>query len=215
MSKAQLFQGFLGVGSMVAPEAAQRFGGMVQQGMGLAFLKFGRDDERQADDLGLRYMVAGGYDARPMAGMFEMLDRVGQASGGSPTPGWMSTHPAPANRKQRAEARIAALDYDLANSRVGTDEFLNAIDGLDFGPNPRDGYFKDQNFFHPDMKFRMDFPEGWKTQNTRSAVVAVNADNDAMMQLTLAQGSDPDAARAKFFSQEGLQRTADWFRDNT
>ena len=207
MSKAQVFQGLLGVGSIVAPEQAQRFGGIVQQGMGVAFLKFGRDDERQADDLGLRYMVAGGYDARPMVGMFEMLDRVGKASGGSPTPGWMSTHPAPTNRKQRAEARIAALDYDLDNSRVGEDDFLNAIDGLDFGPNPRDGFFKEQKFFHPNMKFRMDFPAGWKTQNTRNAVVALNTDQDAVMQLTLAPGSDPDAALAKFFSQEGLQRT--------
>jgi len=207
MSKAQLFQGLLGVGTLLAPERADRFGGVIEQGAGLAFLKFGRDDERQADDLGLRYMVAGGYDARPMVGMFEMLDRVGQAAGGSRTPGWMSTHPAPANRKQRTEVRIAALDYDLDRSRVGRDDFLDAIDGIDFGPNPRDGYFEEQVLFHPDMQFRMEFPEGWKTQNARTAVVATNADGDAVMQLTLATASDPASALSEFFSMEGLQRT--------
>jgi predicted Zn-dependent protease len=65
MSKAQLAQLGLGLGMVLSPEAAQQFGGYAEMGVGVMFLKFGRDDERQADDLGLRYMVAADYDARP------------------------------------------------------------------------------------------------------------------------------------------------------
>jgi len=59
MSKAQLTQMGLGVGMALSPELAQ-FGQYAETGLGLMFLKFGRDDERQSDDLGLRYMVKAG-----------------------------------------------------------------------------------------------------------------------------------------------------------
>ena len=59
MSKQQLAMGGLIVGMAVEPEL-QRFGGLAQQALGLLFLKFGRDDENQADELGLRYMARAG-----------------------------------------------------------------------------------------------------------------------------------------------------------
>ena len=86
LSKAQLAQLGLGVGTIVAPEEMDRFGGLAQTGVGLLFLKFGREDERQADDLGLRYLVRTGYDPRPMADVFVTLKRVGASSGGGSNP---------------------------------------------------------------------------------------------------------------------------------
>ena len=207
ISKAQLAQVGLGATAILAPEQAARFGNLAQTGLGLAFLRFGRDDERQADDLGLRYMVAGGYDARPMADVFDMLDRVSASSGGGGAPGWMSTHPAPENRRERAETRITALNYDFTQSSVGEKEFLQRIDGMAFGVDPRQGYFKDTSFLHPELRFRMEFPEGWKLQNLRQAVTGLSSEKDAVVQLTLSGEATPEAALEKFFTQTGVTRT--------
>jgi len=81
MSTQQLAQLGLAVGVALRPE----LGGYAQAasaGLQLLFLKHGREDESQSDELGLRYMMRAGYDPREMAGVFEMLSRVSQAAGG-------------------------------------------------------------------------------------------------------------------------------------
>ncbi len=206
MSKAQLAQLGLGAVSAVAPEESQRFGDLVSSGLGLLFLKYGRDDERQADDLGLRYVSAAGYDARPMADIFDMLERVSAAAGGGSVPGWMSTHPAPANRRERVTESLAATGQDFAGRPVGREEFLRRIDGSTFGEDPRAGYFEDSLFYHPDLRFRLDFPRGWKVRNQRQAVVGISEEQDALVQLTLAREETAGSGLQKFLSQEGVTR---------
>jgi len=65
MSTQQLTQIGLGVGMVLAPEL-QKYGELASVGLGLMFLKFSRDDELQADELGLRYMGRDGYDPDEM-----------------------------------------------------------------------------------------------------------------------------------------------------
>ncbi len=207
MTKAQLAQVGLGLGSILAPERADRFGGIAASGLGLLFLKHGRDDERQADGLGLRYMVVAGYDPRPMADMFDMLERVSASAGGGGVPAWASTHPAPENRRSWTENKIAAMGRDFSGWSIEREGFLARIDGLTFGEDPRQGYFKGQLFFHPALRFRMDFPEGWKSQNRPRAVVSASPEKDAVLQLTLAAQASPEAALAAFFSETGARRT--------
>ena len=102
MSKQQLAMGGLIVGMAVEPEL-QRFGGLAQQGLGLLFLKFGRDDENQADELGLRYMTREDYAPREMLEVFGVLDRVTRAAGGGGRmPDWLATHPEPRRTGSRA-----------------------------------------------------------------------------------------------------------------
>ncbi len=79
ISKQQL-AGLATMGAMIAKPELQQFGGLAETGLGLMFLKFGRDDERQSDDLGLRYLQRANYDPRPMADVMEMLDLVSSAS---------------------------------------------------------------------------------------------------------------------------------------
>jgi predicted Zn-dependent protease len=206
MSKAQLAGLGINLGAILAPEQARRYGSLAQAGVGMLFLKFGRDDERQADDLGLRYMVQGGYDPRPMGDMFDMLDRVGEASGGGRVPGWMSTHPAPGNRRARTEGKIASLGEDFSGWAVDRETFLARIDGIAFGDDPTQGYFKDTRYFHPGMRFRMDFPEGWTVQNLRQVVAGASPDEDAIIQLAHSGHDTPESALEEFFSQSGVRR---------
>ena len=202
-SRAQLAQLGLVMGVALRPELAD-YAGLASTGIGLLFLKFGRDDERQADDLGLRYMRRAGFDAREMPEVFTMLDLVSQASGGGSTPEWLSTHPNPENRRERIEAAIAQLPPDSLGTVVNGDSYLHRLDGLVFADNPRDGFFRGEAFFHPNLAFRLDFPTGWTTLNRRDAVIGISADENAVLQLTVAGEGGPDASAREFFSAEGV-----------
>jgi len=93
-SKAMLGQVGL-IGAMVINPQLAQFGEAASQGLGLLFLKFGRDAERQSDQLGVEYSTKIGYDAAEMAGFFQTLERKGQASGAEELPNFLSTHPNP------------------------------------------------------------------------------------------------------------------------
>ena len=205
MSKQQLAQIGLVAGAIFAPEAAGAFGDAAGAGLQLLFLKYGRDDERQADELGFKYALSENYDVREMADVFEALRRVGEAEGQSPLPSWMATHPYPEERIQRTQERLAALQQPLTNAVTNQQQYMQRVEGLVYGENPRNGYFRGQTFIHPDLRFSMTFPSGWKMQNTPQAVVGVSGQQDAALQLTLAQGSDPAAATRAFLGQQGIQ----------
>ncbi|HWM90765.1 MAG TPA: M48 family metalloprotease [Thermoanaerobaculia bacterium] len=203
MSKAQLAQIGLIAGMVLSPELAE-FGNLAQTGLSLLFLKYGRDHEREADDLGLRYMARKQYDAREMVGVFEVLKRVSEAQGQGRVPGWLSTHPAPENRVARMSEQVAKLGVDFSNARVGREAYLQELDGMPFGQNPREGYFLGNRFIQPDLGFEIRFPEGWKTNNQKAAVGAISPQEDALVVLTLSQQGSPREAAAQFFNQQGV-----------
>ena len=205
MSQQQLAQLALGVGAIISPTVAQ-FGDVAAQGLGLLFLKYGRDDERQADDLGFRYALTQGYDVREMDDVFRSLQRIGEASQQSPLPTWLATHPGEAERIQRIDAKLAQVpSVQLETAKVGTQEFMQRVNGLVYGVNPRNGFFQGNTFYHPDLRFQITLPSGWKGQNLTQAVVAVSPQQDAIIQLTLAKGNSPEAAAQTFLSQQGIQ----------
>ena len=203
MSKQQLAMGALMVGMAVKPEL-QRFGGLAQQALGLLFMKFGRDDENQADELGLRYMTREAYDPREMLEVFGVLDGVTRAAGGGGRmPDWLSTHPSPENRSAHIQGQIESTG--ASGTIVRRHEYLRQLDGMVFGENPREGFFQDNAFYHPDLRFQLAFPRGFKTQNLKQAVVGVSQAQDAIIALTLAAEASPEEAARQFFSQQGIQ----------
>lgn len=205
MSQQQLAQLALGVGAILSPTVAQ-FGGVASQGLGLLFLKYSRDDERQADDLGFRYALGQGYDVRYMDDVFRSLQRLGEQSKQSPLPSWLATHPGEAERIQAIDAKLAALPpSQLANAKVNAQGYMQRINGLVYGANPRNGFFQGNTFYHPELRFQITLPNGWQGQNLTKAVVGVSPQQDGVIQLTLAEGNSPDAAARAFLSQQGIQ----------
>ena len=203
MSSQQLTQIGLGVGMVLAPELA-KYGQLANTGLGLMFMKFGRDDETQADELGLRYMGREGYDAEEMMGVMVMLDGVSQSAGGGRIPEWLSTHPDPGNRRGHIQGLIDSNGEKYSGTKVGHERYMERIDGLVYGQNPREGFFKDNTFYHPDFEFRVDFPAGWETTNMKQGVVGLSPNQDATIQITLADASSIETAANDFFNQEGL-----------
>jgi len=203
ISRQQIASLGLGLGSVLSPVVAQ-YGQVVGAGLGLLFLKYSRDDERQADELGFRYALATGYDTREMIHTFEMLQEDAKLSGVGRLPEWQSTHPDPGNRIGDVRAMVASSPENFSSMKIGGDEFLRRIDGMVYGADPRLGYFEGPLFIHPDLKFVLAFPDGWQTLNANDAVTGISAAQDALIQLRGAQGSAAEAARG-FFGQEGLQ----------
>ncbi|HET9276350.1 MAG TPA: M48 family metalloprotease [Gemmatimonadales bacterium] len=204
ITRSQLAQIGLVAGSILSSDFASVAGG-VAAGLQVLFLSYSRADESQSDELGFRYMRRTNYDVREMPEVFAALSRVSDLSGGGRLPAWQSSHPDPADRQAKAVERAASVPADsLRNAIVDTDEYIRSIDGIIFGANPRQGYFEQNRFLHPDLKFVYVFPAGWQTQNQPDAVVALSQGKDAVLQLSFAQGS-PDAALQQFASQQGVQ----------
>src|SRR5512141_1527373 len=91
------------------PEA-QQLQGAAETALSLLFLKYGRDDELEADRLGAGYEAKGGWDPHALAGMLTTLGRLDQASGSRKgVPNWLSTHPTPADRVQKVNAIVQQL----------------------------------------------------------------------------------------------------------
>ncbi|MCK4558728.1 MAG: M48 family metalloprotease, partial [Calditrichia bacterium] len=142
----------LGVGSIISKDFAM-FAGLAAQGLGLLFLRFSRDDERQADVLGVEYSTKVGYDAREMANFFVTLDKMQSKNDQSGLPDWFSTHPNPADRvvNVRKEAEKKQAELGKKDLKIGQDRYLNTINGLIFGENPRQGFVENNVFYHPDL----------------------------------------------------------------
>jgi predicted Zn-dependent protease len=156
-----------GFGNAVAEMASSR--------SQLATLSFSRDQEYQADTLGLRYLTAAGYDPAGAAGVLAAITRATalearvQGQDSRQTPEWASTHPLSENRVQRALAEARQT------GRVGTgqknrDQFLGQLEGIYVDDDPAQGIIDGRTFTHPDLRIYFAVPQGYLMQNGTSAV---------------------------------------------
>lgn len=203
ISKAQLANIGLGLGMAIAPEIGAA-GELLQAGTGLLFLKFSRDDERQADDLGLRYAQRADYDLRESTAMHETLKRVSSQSEGGGVPGWASTHPEPDNRIDRIDAKISVIGQESNGAKVEKSRFLRQVDGISFGDDPREGFFDGDRYWHPEMAFTFEIPRDWQGINQKQSAGALSPNRDAAVVLTLSKHSEPMTAAREFVRETGV-----------
>ena len=173
-------------------------GGMAAQ---LVSLRYSREDELEADKLGVEYTSASGFDSREVIGFFQTLSRI-QDKEGQGMPGFLSTHPNPGDRIRKIQEMTAALPRDRrspADSR-----YLDAIEGLVLGEDPRQGFVENDVFYHPDLRFRFPVPRGFKSINQPTQVVMVEGQKRALLGFTSSGERSLDAASAKL-NQSGLR----------
>jgi predicted Zn-dependent protease len=167
--------------------------------MQLLFLKFSREDELEADELGVRYMIRIGEDPNRLIDVMEMLERLSQAHSGGSLPQWLSTHPSPGNRRVNLAAIIDPLDESSFEPK-NPEAFLRRLDGLEYGKNPREGYTEGNRFFHPQLRFQHRFPDSWTISNQKLSVIASSPDRTAAISITLSKHEDMEAAVRGFFA---------------
>jgi predicted Zn-dependent protease len=186
MTRTQLAQIGLGVGGIVSPTFGQ-LGNLAESSLGLLFLRFSRDDEREADRLGVEYAAKAHYDPREVSNFFDVLGRLSSAGDRQTIPGWLSTHPDPPERVQATRAMaqqwIQTLSLSGETMAINHDTHFRNVDGLVFGNDPREGFSEGTRFYHPVLQFQIDFPPGWQVENTRIAVLALAPQQAAQMQL--------------------------------
>lgn len=73
-----------------------------------------------------------------------------------------------------------------------------------YGPNPREGFFRENLFLHPDLAFQIQFPAGWKTANQKQAVMALSPQQDAMVELSIVPQKSAQQAAQAFFGTQGV-----------
>ena len=167
------------IASIFVPQI-RPFGDLAQGGIGVAFLKFGRDDELQADALGAEYAAAGGWDPAQVPAFLTTLSRIEEASDRSGTPNWLSTHPQPENRVARVGTtveKVRLVNADTGPLTLDRDGYLRRIDGMVFGDNPEEGIVRGSEFIHPALRFALTFPAGWDVSNGDEDVVAQEPGN--------------------------------------
>jgi predicted Zn-dependent protease len=101
---ANLGLGLLGavLGNGGGATAAQTAAGFLTNGI---FLKFSRDDEREADQVGLQLLRRAGWDGRGMVELFQILQREAKRNPGS-VELFFSSHPSPQDRISRLQAAV-------------------------------------------------------------------------------------------------------------
>jgi predicted Zn-dependent protease len=203
------FLGQIGIiaGVILVPELAQ-FVDPLPYGMQLALMSFGRDAERQSDKLGVEYSSRIGYDASEMAGFFQTLERQQVASGADDVPDFLSTHPSPGERQASVQG-LAVTWKDklkLTNAKINREEYLNRIDGMIIGEDPRNGFVENGVFFLPNVRIVFPIPTEWKLQNTPQQVQMTPANGEALLILTLGVGTSLQDAANKILTNYKLEK---------
>jgi len=186
LSKLLLVQIGLNVGSALSDTFAQ-ISGVASIGIQLLFLKYSRDDEREADVLGVEYARKGSYDPGEMVSFFSSLQNLGDLSGGHSLPGFLSTHPLTSERIQNVQAMLMESDRLLMTEQA---VYLKHLENIVFGDDPRQGYVEGNTFYHPEMRFSFSFPRDWKLQNEPSQVVLASENGQAAVVLQVEKSSE-------------------------
>ncbi|MES2649660.1 MAG: M48 family metalloprotease [Bacteroidota bacterium] len=192
-------------GVVIEPRLAQ-FAETASQGLQLLFLKYGRDDEKQADELGVEYSSKVGYDAKQMADFFLTLKRQSESSGAEALPEFLSTHPDPGNRYTKVNQMAAEWKskLNLTKAIINRNSYLQRIDGIVYGEDPRQGFLENSVFYHPELKFQFPTPRGWNYQNTPQRVQMAPKDGKALLMLMTAPGKSLQEAATNLLQQNNL-----------
>ncbi len=195
------------IGGMIASPKFANYAEQAMQGLELLFLSFSREDEREADALGSEYATKLGYDGTKMADFYKVLIKMNlsESEGGVPT--FLSTHPDPGDRYNAVLRNTKAWQdsLKLPSYKVNGDSYLQMIDGMIYGEDPKQGYTMDNTFYHPELKFKFSYPLSWKLTNAPTQVTVQPADGKALILFTLSGQKTLQAAADTALAQYGLQ----------
>jgi predicted Zn-dependent protease len=166
---------------------------------------YGRENEMEADRLGMKYMIKAGYDPESIGHVFAMFqagekfERArAQAEGREPRlyHGVFSSHPSPDERAVQAAKGSANIKTAPPGGWIERhDEYLTTINGIAYGTSKAQGIVRDNRFYHADMGITVAFPRGWTIENTRDSLLAFTPKKDAMMKVMIDRKPDKQAPR--------------------
>jgi predicted Zn-dependent protease len=142
-----------------------------------------------------------------MADFFQTLAREQQKSQAEAIPDFLSTHPNPEDRYNTVHQ--LADKWKAANGNpqltVNRDQYLRLIDGMVYGEDPKQGFVENNMFYHPELKFQLPVPTGWKHQNTPQQFQMADPAGKGLLILMTAPGATLDEAAQAIAKQLSLQ----------
>jgi len=183
----------------------QQLGQTLMQGSQMLTLKFSRNQELEADRLGIEYLQSAGYDPRAMGTVLaslaaqNSLDAQLQGRGNATIPQWASTHPDPASRVRTA----LSIAQPLGSGTTNRNTFLTRIDGLLYGDDPKQGVIEGSQFIHPEMRLAFTAPSGFYMVNGSRAVSINGQSGKAQLTLGAYNGNLETYVRQQFTALSG------------
>ncbi|MFP5077471.1 M48 family metalloprotease [Rhizobium sp. YIM 134829] len=142
----------------------------------LRLAAFSRNQELQADVIGVRMLGEAGYDPYAAARFLDAMAAYARFSSVDPDADqsldFLSSHPSAPQRVDLARRHARAFGVEGAVGDRGRDYYLDGIDGLLFGDSPQEGYVRGRTFLHGKLGIRFDVPEGFRIDNKAEAVLA-------------------------------------------
>jgi predicted Zn-dependent protease len=152
---------------------------------------YGREHELEADRLGAEYLHRTGYDPETMLEVIGVLKdqevyetAIAKKEGREPNTyhGVFSTHPRNDDRLKtvvRAAKKLSSKTYRDNNQPV----YHGLIEGMTWGPSPEQGIVKDNRFAHPELRFALQLPAGWRVRNNTDYLMARDMASGAVVQI--------------------------------
>ena len=191
ISKQQL-TGIFATAAVIA--TGTRVAGDLSSILGSAVLSgYGRAAELESDRLGAQYIAAVGYDPDDMIDVIGILKNQeefekqrAQEEDREPRSyhGVFASHPR--NDQRLQEVIAAAKSQQSAVTRVtNRAEFLNHLDGLEFGSGEEQGVTRGNRFYHNKLDFTVSFPEQWRIENRPNSLLSTAKTNDTIIYMTM------------------------------
>jgi predicted Zn-dependent protease len=150
----------------------------------LRLAAFSRQQELQADEIGIRMLAQAGYDPDASVRFLKSLENFSAFNAEDQTfsgLNFLSSHPS--TPKRRAAAQKYADQFTSPSSQTtNRANFMRDINGLTFGDNAQHGYVRGNTFLHANLGIRFDVPDGFEIDNTSDAVLA-NGPNEIATQF--------------------------------
>ena len=150
----------------------------------LALRRYSREQELEADRIGLSLLTRAGYRGDAMASLIDKLRRQSQLElqlmGETPDSvdrrSATSTHPAPVERQEALHDVPAAA----APGETGRTAYLDAINGMSVDDAPQEGFVRGTKFLHPVLKLGFEAPRDFRLYNDQDGVLGVGRDRSLL-----------------------------------
>lgn len=166
------------LGAVVGNSAVNQAVGLGSQGF---IAGYSRDQEYEADTLGVRYLAAAGYDPYAQGDFLAAMDVNARAEatiagkGDEAKGDWLASHPATPERVAAARREALASGVARGAGERNRAQLFKAIDGMIYGDTPAQGLVRGQSFIHPVERFRFDAPSGYSITNGTDVVTVLGA----------------------------------------
>lgn len=166
ISKSQLLNIGLFALAVATGGASQDYGQLIDLGSAMAFNKFSRDDEREADHLGIQYMLGAGYNPKASIDMMEQLQKLHEKEP-SALEVWFMTHPPTRERIENLGREIKELrqnQHGVLDRPVKRNDLISLLDGLAVGEWNGSELINRDRYYNKEFLLSLAIPEGWIAQ---------------------------------------------------